>query len=149
MGRVSIYLNFMGRTEEAFNFYKNVFGTEFTAPIQYMKDVPADPTQPPLPDKEKNMVMHVELPMLGGTVLMGTDALESMGHTVEFGNNISINLEPDTREETDKLYASLSEGGTADMPPQVMFWGDYFGTLTDKFGVKWMFNCSKKTEESS
>lgn len=144
MGKVSVYLNFMGKTEEAFNFYKQAFGTEFVAPMQYMKDVPADPSQLPLPENEKNMVMHVALPMLGGVELMGTDALESMGHSVKFGNNISINLEPDTREETDKLYTALVEDGTADMPLQVMFWGDYFGSLTDKFGVKWMFNCTEK-----
>jgi PhnB protein len=145
MAKVSIYLNFMGQTEEAFNFYKQVFKTEFLAPIQYMKDVPANPEQPALPENEQNMVMHVALPMLGGVELMGTDALESMGHKVIFGNNISINLEPDTRGETEQLFNALSEGGEAEMPLQEMFWGDYFGTCVDKYGVRWMFNCTSKT----
>src|SRR4051812_48090111 len=100
MARTSTYLNFMGRTEEAFNFYKSVFKTDFLGPIQRMSDVPAGPGMSPLRDAEKQMVMHVELPILGGHVLMGTDALESMGHSLTFGTNVSLNLEPDTREET-------------------------------------------------
>ena len=143
MGRVSGYLNFMGKTEEAFNFYRSAFGTEFNGPINRMGDVPADPTMSPLSEAEKQMVMHVELPILGGYVLMGTDALESMGHSLTFGNNISINLEPDTRAETDRLYAALSGGGTDLMELQDMFWGAYFGTCCDKYGVRWMFNCDE------
>lgn len=140
MARVSIYLNFMGKTEEAFNFYKQVFGTEFTSPLMRMKDVPADPSRPPVAENEKEMVMHVELPILGGAVLMGTDSLESMGHSLTFGNNISINLEPDTKEETERLFKALAEGGRVEMELTGMFWGGYFGSLTDKFGVQWMFN---------
>ena len=143
MARTSTYLNFMGKTEEAFLFYKSVFKTEFTAPIQRMSDVAAVPGMPPLPDAEKNMLMHVELPIVGGHVLMGTDALESMGHKLTFGNNVSINLEPDTRAETERLFKALGEGAKERMDLQDMFWGGYFGTLTDKFGVRWMFNCSE------
>lgn len=142
MARVSTYLNFMGKTEEAFNFYRSVFGTEFTGPISRMGEVPPDPNTPALPEKEKNMVMHVSLPTLGDHVLMGTDALESQQQSLNFGNNISINLEPDSRAEADRLYAELAEGGSADMPMQDMFWGDYFGSLTDKYGVQWMINYS-------
>jgi PhnB protein len=141
MARVSTYLNFMGKTEEAFNFYRSVFGGEFTG-LQRMSEVPSMPGQPPLPHKEKNMLMHVELPTLGDHVLMGTDALESMGHSLVFGNNASINLEPDTREETDRLFARLSEGGNVTMAMTEMFWGGYFGSLTDRYGVLWMFNCT-------
>jgi PhnB protein len=141
MARVSTYLNFMGNTEEAFNFYRSVFGGEFTD-FQRMSEVPSMPGQPPLRDKEKNMLMHVELSTLGDHVLMGTDALESMGHSLVFGNNASINLEPDTREETDRLFAALSEGADVTMPMSEMFWGGYFGSLTDRFGVQWMFNCA-------
>lgn len=141
MARVSTYLNFMGKTEEAFQFYRGVFGGDFTS-FQRMKEIPAMPGQPLLPANEQEMVMHVELPILGGHVLMGTDALESMGHTLSFGNNASINLEPDTREETERLFAGLSDGGTVTSPLAVMFWGDYFGSLTDRFGVQWMFNCA-------
>ena len=141
MSRTSIYLNFMGKTEEAFHFYREVFGGEFTMPIQYMRDVPHDPSQPELPEAEKNMVMHVELPILGGALLMGTDTLDSMGHKLSFGNNISINLEPDTRAETQALYAKLLAGGSELMPLQDMFWGDLYGTGVDKYGVRWMFDC--------
>ncbi|CAN5863422.1 MAG: VOC family protein [Actinobacteria bacterium] len=143
MAGVSTYLNFMGKTEEAFNFYKSVFRTEFSGPINYMRDVPPDPNSPPLPENEKGLVMHVALPTLGGHQLMGTDALESMSHELTFGNNISINLEPDSREEADRLFAALSDGGEVTMAMEDMFWGDYFGTVTDKYGVQWMVNFSK------
>lgn len=144
MGKVSIYLNFNRKTEEAFNFYKSVFGTEFQDRIHRMGEVPAQEGMPPLPEADKNLVMHVALPILGGTVLMGTDILESMGHLLKEGNNVFINLEPDSKEETDTLFAKLSEGGKVDMPLQDMFWGDYFGSCTDKFGINWMFNYSKQ-----
>lgn len=144
MARVSTYLNFSRNTEEAFNFYKSVFGTEFEGKINRMGEVPPQEGQPPLAEDDKNLVMHVALPILGGHILMGTDAPESMGFNVNFGNNIYINLEPDTRAETDQLFAALAEGGNIEMKMQEMFWGDYFGSLTDKFGVRWMFNCTSK-----
>ncbi len=144
MARTSIYLNFPRSTEEAFNFYKSVFGTEFIGEINRMADVPAGEGNPPLVEQDKNLVMHVALPILGGLILMGTDAPESMGFKVNYGNNVFINLEPDTRTETDKLFKALSEGGKVGMNLQEMFWGDYFGSCTDKFGVQWMFNCSSK-----
>lgn len=140
MARTSTYLNFMGDTEEAFEFYRNVFGTELLGPILRMGDVPAGPGMPPLSDADKRLVMHVELPIVGGHVLMGTDALESMGHSLVFGTNVSINLEPDTRAETERLFAALGGGGKIGMPLQDMFWGGYFGALTDKYGVQWMVN---------
>ncbi len=144
MAKVSIYLNFSRNTEEAFNFYKSVFGTEFIGTIGRMGDVPPYEGQKPLSEEDKNLVMHVALPLLGNFVLMGTDAPESMGFTVKPGNNMYINLEPDTRAETDTLFARLAEGGKVDMQLQDMFWGDYFGSLTDKFGIQWMFNCAEK-----
>jgi PhnB protein len=146
MATVSTYLNFARETEEAFNFYKKVFGTEFDGEIQRMSTAPPDPDHP-LSEEDKNLVMHVSLPILGGHKLMGTDAPESMGFTLNKGNNVYINLEPDTREETDKLFAALREGGKVEMEMQEMFWGDYFGSLTDKFGVNWMFNHSTKDKE--
>lgn len=148
MATVSIYLNFMGKTEEAFDFYRSIFGTEFTSPIMYMRDVPADPSQPPLKDSEQNSVMHVDLPILAGMHIMGTDMLESMGHTLVTGNNISINLQPDTLVETKRLFAALLEGGSEEMPLQLMFWGDHFGSGVDKYGVRWMFNCDENVEQS-
>jgi len=145
MARVSTYLNFPHSTEEAFLFYKSVFETEFSAPIARFKDMPPNPDQPPLSEADKNLVMHVELPILGGHVLMGTDAPESMGFTVTPGNNIYINLEPDTRSETERLFKALSGGGKIEMSLQEMFWGGYFGSLVDRFGIRWMFNCASKS----
>ncbi len=144
MARVSTYLNFPRSTEEAFNFYKSVFGGEFIGDIQRMGSVPPQANAPVLAEADKNLVVHIALPILGGHVLMGTDAPESMGFKVTSGNNIYINLEPDTRAETEKLFTALSAGGKVAMELQEMFWGDYFGSCTDKFGVQWMFNCQSK-----
>jgi PhnB protein len=143
MARVSTYLNFERNTEEAFNFYKSVFGTEFIGDIDRMGTAPEDPGQP-LSEEDKNLVMNVQLPILAGHVLMGTDAPASMGFQLVKGNNVYINLEPDTRKETEELFDALSQDGTVEVELQQMFWGDYFGSLTDKFGLKWMFNCSEK-----
>ena len=145
MSRVSTYLNFPRSTEQAFDFYRSVFGGEFAGPIHRFADIPPAPGQPPLAESDRNLVMHVELPILGGHVLMGTDAPESMGFSLTPGNNVYINLEPDTRAETDRLFNALSAGGKVEMPLQEMFWGGYFGSITDRFGIKWMFNCASKT----
>jgi PhnB protein len=144
MARTSTYLNFPRSTEVAFTFYKSVFGTEFCDPIARFKDIPAQPGQPPLSEADPNLVMHVALTILGGHVLMGTDAPETMGFKLNQGNNVYINLEPDTRAETERLFNSLAEGGKVQMPLTDMFWGAYFGSLTDKFGTQWMFNCESK-----
>lgn len=144
MARVSTYLNFNRTTEEAFNFYQSVFGTEFTHPISRMGDSPTPEGYPPLAAEDKNLVMHVTLPILGGHILMGADISESFGMKIIQGNNMYINLEPDTREETDNLFKKLSDGGKVEVEPQEMFWGDYFASCTDKYGVQWLFNCSNK-----
>ena len=144
MARVSTYLNFPCTTEEAFNFYKSIFGGDFTGGINRFSEVPPQDGAPAMNDRDKNLVMHVELPILGGHILMGTDAPESMGFKVSCGNNIYINLEPDTRAETERLFKALSAGGKVEMVLQEMFWGDYFGSCTDKYGVQWMFNCASK-----
>lgn len=144
MASVSTYLNFPRHTEEAFAFYKEVFGTEFSGPVNRFKDVPPSPDQPPMAEEDANLIMHVCLPILGGHLLMGTDAPESMGFKVNTGNNVYISLHPDSRAETDRLFAALAEGGKIESPLQDMFWGDYYGSLTDRFGVQWMFNCSVK-----
>ena len=143
MARVSTYLNFMGNTEAAFNFYREVFGTEFEGPIMRIGDTPPDPSMPPLTDAEQQMVMHVELPILGGHMLMATDMIESMGHELRLGNNVTINLEPDSRAETERLYAALSDGSSDCTGLQDMFWGAYWGSCQDRFGVRWMFNCTE------
>ena len=139
MANVSIYLNFMGNAEEAFNHYKKVFRTEFSTPIMRMKEIPPQPGAKPLPEAEQNKVMHVALPILGGTQIMATDMLESAGHKLVEGNNFTISLNPDTKEEADRLYKELCEGGSDAVPPHDEFWG-YWGTCKDRFGIRWMFN---------
>ena len=143
MARTSTYINFSRNTEDAFNFYRRVFGTEFLGEISRWDEVPSDEGMPPLPEEDKNLVMHIALPILGGHVIMGSDVPESMGLGVTFGDNVLLNLEPDTREETEKLFNALSEGGTVTMPLETAFWGGYFGAFTDKFGVNWMVNCEE------
>ncbi|MFM7068378.1 MAG: VOC family protein [Actinomycetes bacterium] len=145
MARVSTYLNFAGNALEAFEFYRTVFGTEFVAPPQFMRDVPFDDHMPTLSDAELGMVMHLELPILGGHVLMATDTLESLGHELKIGNNTTINLEPDTLEETERLFTALSDGASDAMGLQQMFWGATWGTCLDRFGVRWMFNYAPET----
>ncbi len=144
MATVSTYLNFPRETESAFEFYRSVFGGTFTT-LQRFKDIPQPEGTPAMLPEDGELIMHIELPILGGHRLLGTDAPSSMGFTVEMGNNMFINLEPDTRAEADRLCAGLSEGGKVEMAMQEMFWGGYFGSLTDKFGVQWMINCASKS----
>lgn len=141
MARVSTYLNFPRTTEQAFLFYRSVFGTEFSAPITRFKDAPTIPEQPQVSAADAELVMHVELPILAGHVLMGTDACDSTGPNLTQGNSVYLNLEPDSRAETDRLFHALAEGGEVEMDLQVMFWGGYYGSLVDRFGMRWMFNC--------
>jgi PhnB protein len=139
MSRVTTYFNFNGQAEEAFSFYRAVFGTEITGEIARIGDLPAGPG-PELSDAERKPVAHIEFPILSGYVLMGTDIVESMGHELKIGNNVTVNLEPDTRAETDRLYAALSEGGSDSTGMQDVPWG-YWGCSLDRFGIRWMFNC--------
>ena len=139
--RVTTYLNFPGNTEEAFNFYKSVFKTEFSGKgMQRFGDIPPESGHPPVAEEIKNMILHVELPTLGGHVLMATDAPKEMGFTLTQGNNMHICLEPDSREETQRLFDALSKGGTITMPLEDMFFGSFFGECSDKYGINWMFN---------
>jgi len=139
--RVTTYLNFNGKTEEAFNFYRSVFKTEFTGKgIQRFSEVPAHEGHPPLSATDQDLVLHVELPILGGHILMATDAPESMGFKLTAGNNMHICLEPASKEEADRLFNELSVDGIVEMPMQDMFFGSYYGAFADKFGVNWMVN---------
>lgn len=142
--RVSSYLNFPGNTEEAFIFYKSVFKTDFLNGIHRFGELPADPAQPPIAENVKQMVLHIELPILGGHILMGTDAPKEMGFSVTQGNNMHIQIEPETKEEADRIFKELSQGGKVEMPIQDMFWGAYFGSFSDKFGINWMINYQNK-----
>lgn len=145
MARVSTYLNFHRQTWNAFTFYKSVFGGEFSGGgVARFSDIPQQEGVPPLAQDDKELIMHIELPILGGHVLMGSDAPESMEFRVNNGNNVYINLEPDTREETTRLFNALCEGGKIVTELQEMFWGGYYGSCVDQFGVQWMFNCTQK-----
>lgn len=145
MTRVSTYLNFPGNTEEALNFYKSIFHGEFTGGgIQRFGDIPAEAGHPPLSEEDKQLVLHAELQIPGGHTLMATDAPESMGFKVEVGNNMHLSIEPESREETKRLYDALSAGGKITMELQDMFWGAYYGSCTDKYGINWMLNFTEK-----
>ena len=146
MAKVNTYLNFHRNTEEAFRFYQSVFGGEFMGDISRFSDIPPSENAPPMQESDRNLVMHMALPILDGHVLMGSDAPESMGFKVTFGNNVYISLQPDTRVETLRLFNALSQGGKVEMELHDMFWGDYYGSCSDKFGVHWMFNCEAKKQ---
>ncbi len=139
---INPYLNFPGNTEEAFNFYKQVFGGEFLT-VQRFKDTPESAR---VPEHEKDKLMHIALAVGNNTLLMGTDALESMGHSVTMGTNHHLSIDTESEAEAQKLYDNLSAGGKATIPMGKMFWGAYFGMCTDKFGVQWMvsFDPNKK-----
>ncbi len=139
MPTINPYLNFNGNAEEAFNFYKSVFGGEFTT-VQRFKDTPeADKVPEGLQDK----IMHISLPLGNGNVLMASDALESMGFHLTIGNNFYLSLDGESEEETTKLFNGLSEGGKVEMPLGKTFWGAFFGMFTDKFGIRWMVSFSE------
>ena len=142
MIKLNPYLNFLGRTEEAFNFYKSVFGGEFVM-LQRFKDVADLPGKEKMNEADLNKIMHVSL-MIGNEVLMGTDALESQGHKLNFGNNISLSLSLDSKEEADKLFHALQVGGSVALPMTDMFWGAYFGMVDDAYGLKWMISFDPK-----
>jgi PhnB protein len=134
MTAINPYLNFMGNTEEAFKFYKSVFGGEFTS-VQRFKDTPeADK----VPAAERDKIMHIALPIGKGVTLMASDVLESMGQKLSVGNNFYLFVGAESTQEADRLFNGLSKGGKIEMPMQKMFWGDYFGMCADRFGVQWM-----------
>jgi PhnB protein len=137
MTRVSTYLNFQGQTEKAFASYAKTFGTEVTMLTRF-SDLPAGPAE--LPADERDLIMHAELPIAGGHVLMATDMLTSMGQQTRVGNNTTLNLEVDSREEADRLYGALSEGGSDASPMADMPWGAYWGVVLDRYGIRWMIN---------
>ena len=136
--RIDPYINFAGNTEEAFSFYKSVFGGEFQSVMRFT-DVPDLPDREKMSEADLEKIMHISL-RVGDTILMGTDSLESMGQTLTKGDNISLSLTLDTKEESDRLFALLGDGGVVELPMQEMFWGDYFGMVVDKFGIKWMLS---------
>jgi len=145
MARTSTYVNFKRNSWEAFAFYRSIFGGEFTGGgVARFSDIPATDGMLAMAEEDKNLIMHIELALPGGHILMGSDAPESMGFKVNSGNNIFFNLEPDLRSEPKTLFDALSVGGRVTMELQDMFWGAYYGICTDKYGIQWMFNCTGK-----
>ena len=138
MAAINPYLVFNGNCEEAFLFYKSVFGGEFPY-IGKFKDMPPAEGNPVLSEADGNKIMHVSLPIGDGSVLMGSDSNSASG-VVTFGQNISISINTKSKEEADKLFNGLSVGGTVTMPMSQTFWGAYFGMFADKFGINWMVN---------
>ncbi len=148
MASVNTYLNFLDQTEEAFLFYQSIFGGEFIGGIRRFGDMPPQEGQAPMSEATQELVMHVSLPILGGIhTLMGNDCPPEMGFKLNVGNNVHISLSPDTRDETKRLFDALAVGGTITMPLQDAFWGAYYGSCTDKYGVQWMFNRLNKGDQ--
>jgi PhnB protein len=141
MARVSTYLNFPGTSEEAFTFYAQVFGTQVSM-LQRFSDM-AIPGGPQLSEEEQPFILDVEVETLGGHVLMATDLLPSTGQEFRVGNNVTLNLEPDTNEDADRLYAALAQGGSDSTGMSQMPWGAYWGCRLDRFGVRWMLNVAE------
>lgn len=139
MATVNAYLIFDGNCETVFNFYKSVLGGEFSI-INRFGEMPVQEGMPPLSDDIKNRVMHVSLPISAETILMGSDNMPGMSPNLAIGNNFSISLGVNSKEEADKLFVALSAGGKVTMPLEVTFWGAYFGMWTDQFGINWMVN---------
>ena len=134
--KVHPYLNFDGRVEEAFNFYKSVFGGEFLANMK-MSEVPDGDK---LSKEDQNRTMHIALPIGKDTLLMASDIMPSAGHVLQAGSQTYIMLAPESRQEADRLFNGLSKGGKVEMAMADMFWGDYFGSFIDKFGIRWMIS---------
>lgn len=141
MTNINPYLNFDGNAEEAMNFYKSVFGGEFMGEIMRWGDIPGcDEGEMKLAEEDKGKVMHVSLPISEGNVIMASDTIKGVSPPCVQGNNVTIAIGADTREEGDRLFAGLSAGGTVSMPMADAFWGGYFGSFTDKFGINWLIN---------
>ena len=147
MAGVTVYLTFAGETEAAFEFYKTVFNTKYDADgLNRFGDMPPQEGMPELTEEEKKLILHVGLPILGNFVLMGSDAAPGMQSTITKGNNYHLNLDPTSREEADKIFAALSQGGTVTQALHDSFWGAYYGSCTDKYGIHWMMNYNEKKD---
>ena len=139
MTSINPYINFQGNTEEAFEFYRSVFGGEFAMVMRFGDTENGKD----MSEADRGKIMHIALPVDNGHVIMGTDALESMDQKLNFGNNFSISIGTDSKAEAERLFNGLSAGGNVTMPMQDTFWGAYFGMFTDKFGLQWMVNCDE------
>ncbi len=138
----NLYLNFNGTTENAFKFYQSIFGGEFSR-LQRFREVPG---MEGLSAEDGEKIIHISLPVGKNLVLHATDAMESMGRSLTAGNNFSILLEPESKEEAESYFNRLSAGGKVDMPLQDVFWGGYYGLVTDQYGIQWMVNYEKSQD---
>lgn len=145
MTKINPYLTFLGNCEEAFNFYKSVFGGEFTY-VGRFSEMPEDPNYK-MPEKDKNKIMHISLPISNETILMGSDTGGEWAAKTNIGNNISLSITAGNKEDADKFFNSLSKDGKATMPMSKTFWGDYFGMCTDKFDINWMISFNENTPQ--
>jgi PhnB protein len=141
MASINPHINFNGNAEEAFNFYKSVFGGEF-AKIMRFKDLAS--AEYPVAEKEQNKIMHIALPIGKSSILMANDVPESMGRTNENENRSKIVISAESKEEADKLFNGLSAGGTVEFPISDSPWGSYFGMFRDKYGIEWMVDFDPK-----
>lgn len=136
---INPYLNFAGNCEEAFEFYKSVFGGEFPYIGRYNEMPPMEDGKQ-MPAEFANKIMHVSLPIGNGSILMGSDVMDGFGDKHTVGNNITLSINPESKEQADTFFNKLSAGGTVKMPMEDTFWGAYFGMFADKFGINWMIN---------
>jgi PhnB protein len=142
--RLHTYLNFAGNSEEAFNFYRSVFGGEFASLVRF-KDFPMEGVS--IPEEDQDKMMHIGLPIGDDNILMASDTLRSLGHELVKGNNVYISVHPESKEEADRIFSALSVGGEIEMAIADQAWGDYYGAFKDKFGVMWMVNYSPPRDD--
>ena len=148
MTNINPYLNFDGKAEEAMTFYKSVLGGEFMGGVMRWGEVPGC-EEMNLREEDKGKVMHMALPISDGNVIMASDSLNGFGPQLAVGNNVTMALGPETREEADRLFKGLSAGGNVQMPMADAFWGGYFGSFEDKFGINWLINVDTSKEKKN
>ena len=144
MTRLQPYLNFDGTAEEAFDFYKSVFGGEFSSLVRF-KDFPMEGVE--IAADEQDRILHIALPVGDGNILMASDVLGSLGQQLVEGNNTYVSVHPESREEADRIFSGLAKGAEVEMPIGDAPWGDYYGALKDRFGIQWMVNHSPPRED--
>ncbi len=144
MTKLHTYLNFAGNAEEAFSFYRSVFGGDFSSVVRF-KDFPMEGVS--IPEEDQDKIMHIALPIGEGDILMASDTLPSMGQQLVQGNNAYISEHPESKAEADRIFNALSQGGQIEMPIADQVWGDYYGSFKDKFGVLWMVNYSRPRDD--
>ena len=147
MTTVNTYITFNGNCEEAFNFYKSVFGGDFSYFGRY-KDIPLSEEQPPFSIEDGEKIMHISLPISAETMIMGSDTGGEWAANFKKGNNFSVSISTDSKENADNIFNKLSAGGIVTMPMDSTFWGDYFGSFTDKFGINWMVGFAENPQKN-